>query len=56
MYRQKAGSPKTRNATRWINVKPNVMEMLKAHLNCRTEGLVFRSKRKTPLINSTVLN
>jgi integrase len=25
MYRQKAGSPKTRNATRWINVKPYVM-------------------------------
>jgi integrase len=56
MYKQKAGSPKTKNATRWINVKPYVMEMLKQHLNGRTDGLVFRSKRNTPLINSTVLN
>ena len=32
------------------------MEMLKKHLNGRTNGLVFRSKRNTPLINSTVLN
>jgi integrase len=56
MYRQKVGSPKTRNATRWINVKPYVMEMLKTHLNGRTEGLVFRSKRNTPLVNCVVLN
>ena len=56
MYKQKAGSPKTKNATRWINVKPYVMEMLKQHLNGRTDGLVFRSTRNTPLINSTVLN
>jgi integrase len=32
------------------------MEMLKAHLNGRTEGLVFQTRRKTPLVNSTVLN
>lgn len=56
MYRQKVGSPKTKNATRWINVKPYVMEMLKIHLNCTTEGLVFQSRRKTPLVNCTVLN
>jgi integrase len=56
MYRQKVGSPKTKNATRWVNVKPYVMEMLKHHLNGRTEGLVFRSKRGTPLVNCVVLN
>jgi integrase len=56
MYRQKVGSPKTKNATRWVNVKPYVMEMLKAHLNGRTEGLVFQSRRKTPLVNCVVLN
>jgi integrase len=56
MFQQKAGSPKTKNATRWINVKPYVMDMLRRHLNGRTEGLVFVSKRNTPLINSTVLN
>ena len=56
MYRQKAGSPKTKNAIRWVNVKPYVMEMLKSHLNGRTEGLVFRSKRNTPLVNCVVLN
>jgi integrase len=32
------------------------MEMLKKHLNGRTEGLVFRSKRNTPLVNCTILN
>src|SRR6266481_4303797 len=56
MYRQKTGSPKTKNATRWVNVKPYVMEMLKAHLNGRTVGLVFQSRRKTPLVNCVVLN
>jgi integrase len=56
MYRQKTGSPKTKNATRWINVKPYAMQMLKEHLKGRTSGLVFLSKRGTPLINSTVLN
>ena len=56
MYRQKTGSPKTKNATRWVNVKPYVMEMLKEHLNGRTEGLVFQSRRKTPLVNCSVLN
>jgi len=56
MYNQKTGSPKTKNATRWINVKLYVMEMLKAHLNGRTEGLVFQSRRKTPLVNCVVLN
>lgn len=56
MYRQKVGSPETKNATRWVNVKAYVMAMLKEHLNGRTSGLVFLSKRNTPLINSTVLN
>lgn len=56
MYRQKTGSPKTKNATRWVNVKPYVVEMLKEHLNGRTEGLVFQSRRKTPLVNCSVLN
>lgn len=56
MYKQKAGSPKTKNATRWINVKPYVMQMLKEHLAGRKDGLVFRSKRKTPLVNCVVLN
>jgi hypothetical protein len=56
MYRQKTGSPKTKKATRWVNIKPYVMEMLKTHLNGKTEGLVFQTKRKTPLSNCVVLN
>ena len=56
MYDQKVGSPKTSNATRWINVKPYMMEMLKQHLGDRTKGLVFQSKRGTPLVNCTVVN
>jgi integrase len=56
MFQQKVSSPKTKNATRWVNVKPYVMEMLKQHLNGRKEGLVFQTKRKTPLVNGVVLN
>jgi integrase len=56
MYRQEVGSPKTRNATRWVNVKPYIMEMLIDHLNGKSEGLVFQTKRKTPLANCVVLN
>jgi len=56
MYHQKTGSPKTKNATRRVNVRPYVMEMLKEHLNGRTEGLIFQSRRKTPLVNCMVLN
>jgi len=36
--RRKVGSPKTKNAIRWVNVKPYVMEMLKQHLKGRTGG------------------
>src|SRR6266481_1782295 len=32
------------------------MEILRKHLDGRTEGLVFQSKRKTPLVNCVVLN
>lgn len=56
MYRQKVGSPKTKNAARWVNVKPYVMGMPKTHLNGRSSGLVFQSKRKTALLNCVVLN
>jgi hypothetical protein len=48
VFRQKVGSPKTKNGTRWVNVKPYVMQMLK--------GLAFQTRRKTPLVHSTVLN
>ena len=29
MFRQKVGSPKTKNATPWVNVKPYVVQMLR---------------------------
>jgi integrase len=32
------------------------MQMLKEHLKGRTEGLVFQSRRRTPLQNCTVLH
>jgi hypothetical protein len=38
------------------NSKSMAEKMLKQNLNGRTEGLVFRSKRNTPLVNCTVLN
>ena len=56
MCDQQVGSPKSKHASRWINVKPYVMQMLKEHLKGRTEGLVFQSRRPTPLQNCTVLH
>jgi len=56
MCDQQVGSPKSKHASRWINVKPYVMQMLKEHLKGRTEGLVFQSRRRTPLQNCTVLH
>jgi integrase len=54
MFQQKVSSPKTKNATRWGNLKPYVLEILKQDLNGRKEGLVFQTKRKTPLVNGVV--
>jgi hypothetical protein len=48
--------PKSRKASRRINVKPYGMQMLREHLKGRTEGLVFQSRRRTPLQNCTVLH
>jgi len=49
-------TPKTANSYRAIDVQPYVTEMLKQHLAGRETGLVFLSKRKTPLRNCLVLN
>jgi integrase len=48
-------SPKSRNASRAIDIQPALTEMLKVHLNGRTQGLVFRSKNNKPLRNNNVL-
>lgn len=55
MWEGKAQTPKSTNAYRAIDVQPYVSEMLKAHLAGRTEGLVFMSRRRTPLRNTTVV-
>jgi integrase len=49
-------SPKTQNARRAIDVQPYVTKMLRQHLAGRTSGLVFLSRRKTALRNTTVLH
>lgn len=49
-------SPKTHNARRAIDVQPYVTEMLAQHLAGRESGLVFLSRRGTPLRNETVLH
>jgi integrase len=56
MWNGQAQTPKTSNAYRAIDVQPYVTEMLKQHLAGRTAGLVFLSKRGTPLRNCLVLN
>jgi integrase len=48
-------SPKSRNAYRAIDVKPSVIELLKEHVNGRTEGSLFSSRNGRPLRNTNVL-
>jgi integrase len=48
-------STKTRNATRAIDVQASLIDMLRGHLNGRTESLVFQSKNGRPLRNNNVL-
>jgi len=52
----KLQSPKTQNARRAIDIQPYVTETLRQHLAGRTTGLVFLSRRKTALQNTTVLH
>jgi integrase len=56
MWNGKPQTPKTSNSYRSVDVQPYVTEMLRGHLTGRTSGLVFMSRRKTPLRNCTVLN
>lgn len=56
MWNAQAQTPKTRNASRAVDVQSYVTGMLKQHVAERTAGLVFMFKRKTPLQNCTVLN
>lgn len=58
MWNGKAQTPKTSNAYRAIDVQPYVTEMLAKHLLAekRETGLVFMSRRHTPLRNCLVLN
>jgi integrase len=55
MWDGKAQTPKTPKAYRAIDVQPSVTRMLKAHLAGRQNGLLFLSKRNTPLRNSLVV-
>ena len=55
MWEGVAQTPKTSNAYRAIDVQPYVIEMLKTHLAGRISGLVFMSRRKTPLRNCVVV-
>ena len=56
MWNGLAQAPKNANAYRAVDVQPYVTEMLKQHLAGRETGLVFLSRRKTPLRNCLVLN
>jgi len=56
MWNGQEQSPKTHNSRRSVDIQPYVSEMLKQHLAGRESGLVFLSRRKTPLRNATVLN
>lgn len=55
VWEGKQQSPKSRNAYRSIDVQPSVIEMIRRHLNGRTEGLVFQAKNGMPLRNNNVL-
>ncbi len=48
-------SPKSDNAYRSIDISPSLAEMLRSHLQNRTSGLVFRTRKGTPLRHSYVI-
>jgi integrase len=54
MYKQQVQTPKSKNATRWVVVRAEVVEMLRQHLNGRTSGLIFQTRRGTPLSKDVV--
>lgn len=54
MYKQQVQTPKSKNATRWLFVRTEVMAMLRSHLNARMSGLVFQTRKGTPLSKDVV--
>lgn len=54
MYKQQVQTPKSKNATRWIVARPEVMTMLRGHLNGKTTGLIFQTRKGTPLSKDVV--
>lgn len=54
MYKQQVQTPKTKNATRWVIVRPEVLAMLRHHLSGRTSGLIFQTRKRTPLSKDVV--
>jgi integrase len=54
MYKQQVQTPKTKNATRWVVVRPEVIAMLRNHLNGRLSGLIFQTRKGTPLSKDVV--
>jgi integrase len=40
---------------RWVVVRPEIIMMLRTHLNGRTSGIVFQTRRGTPL-NKDLVN
>ena len=54
MYKQQVQTPKSKNATRWIVVRPEVMAMLRNHLNGKLSGLVFQTRKGTQLSKDVV--
>lgn len=54
MYKRQVQTPKTKNATRWVIVRPEVLAMLRHHLSGRTSGLIFQTRKGTPLSKDVV--
>ena len=45
MYKQQVQTPKSKNATRWVIVRADVVAMLRKHLNGKTSGLIFQTRK-----------
>lgn len=54
--RGKPQSPKSKQAYRKIDIQPNLAEMIRKHLNGRTTGYVFQTRRGTPFKHPRILN
>jgi len=56
VWRGKPQSPKSKKVYRSIDIQPDLVEMVRKHLNGRTSGYLFQTRNGTPFKHPRILN